>query len=278
MRNRLALVCALILMLTACGDDDTATTTQAPATTGVAATTAATTSTAAPTTTTATTTTAATTTTTAATTTTTTTLPADAHPVWGVGWAQFLPPEGATAVYEVVTFDGRTIRLPGTLERGVEWRDGTWDRFLIGEIEIGKDGGAAYFDLSEPWVIRFGGVENTTATTDFLQSEWFDEPLLFDFNLLPGETITLESVINGDYGGFEATMGFEVDVSLVAEAETIEVPAGTYDAAHFTMAVGGEFIGGVMASDVWMDVRDFYIRWTEPPGFRDAVLAEPWDR
>jgi len=274
MRTRTALACALLLTLAACGDDDAASTTDAPATTAPATTQAPATTAPPATTTTA----APTTTTTAAPTTTTTTLPADAHPVWGVSWSAFLPPEGATAVYEVVTFDGRTIRLPGTLERNVEWRDATWDRFLIGQLEIGQDGGAAYFDLSDPWVIRFGGVENTTATTDFLQSEWFDEPLEFDFNLLPGETITIESVINGDYGGFEMTMGFEADVTWVSEAETIEVPAGTYEAGHFTMAVGGEFIGGVMASDVWTDIQDFFIRWTEPPGFRDAVLAEPWDR
>ncbi len=37
-------------------------------------------------------------------------------------------------------------------------------------------------------------------------------------------------------------------------------------------------MGGVMNSDCWMDLHDFSVKWTNPPGFLDAVLAEPWDR
>jgi hypothetical protein len=277
---RIAMMAALLVALlpAGCGDDG-----GAPERTEAASTTASTeapddtTTTAAEVTTTA----AAPVTTAGATTTeatTTTTVPADAHPAWGVSWTAFLPPDGATAVYEVETFDGRSLELPARIEYGIEWRDGTWDRFLVGTLEIGEDGAAAYFDLSEPWMIRFGGVENTTSSSGFLQSEYFTEPLEFDFNLLPGEVLSHQSEIYGEYEGWEGTMGFEVDVSFVSESEELEVPAGTYDAAHFLMEVGGEFIGGIMESDVWMDLEDFYVKWTNPPGFLDLELAESWER
>jgi hypothetical protein len=138
-----AALAALALLAAGCGDDGGGGTT-APTSTTAASTTSSASTTAA-------------TTTTEATTTTT----SDAHPVWGISWASVWPREGSTATYRLALPDAPSTDLPATIEYGVAWDGGTWDRIVIGDPTPGEYGLAFYFDRSEPWVIRVWGVRAT---------------------------------------------------------------------------------------------------------------------
>ncbi|MBN2112769.1 MAG: hypothetical protein JW785_01435 [Acidimicrobiia bacterium] len=193
-----------------------------------------------------------------------------------MSWQAFVPADGATAVYEAVTFDGRTVQLPARFDYAAEWQGSTWMRLQFGTVEVGQDGAAMYFDIPEPWMMRWAGAESTQAVTDFVQVEYPAEPVVFDFLKLPGETIYLETDIVGDYGDFTATMGLTLAMSLAALVESIEVPAGAFDALHLEMVAGGELIGGLIDTEWWLAPDGFFVKWEEPPGFRSLQLVEGW--
>jgi len=278
-RSIIPVVPALILVLgmAACGDDDRGATTAAPETT-VATTTTPTTA-AAPTTTTA----ASTTTTTAApttTTTSTTTLPLDAHPVFGVSWATVWPPDGSTATYQVVSFDGVTGELPARIDYGVEWKGGTWDRFTIGDPGSGEDAMVVYLNRPEPWVFVIGGVESYTpngGTEPF--SEWFDEPLMVDTRMGLGETFEAETTITLQFPGDSPfTLGVEYTLTGIAVDETLELAFGTLeDVVHLEATVGGAFIGGpAFTVEIWVHAGQFLLKMDGPPSFQYLELIESW--
>jgi hypothetical protein len=277
--RRLGIMWVLVLALTAaaaaCGDDDGATTTETYST-GATTTTAATTTTTA-----ATTTSAATTTTTAAPTTTTTTLPADAHPTFGLSWGEMFPPEGATATYRVTTYAGETLELPATIEYGVEWRGGTWDRVVIGTPEPGNDAMVVYFDRSAPWGFAVKGDEVFTAATtggpDMV--EFFEEPFTFDALGLPDTPFVGATDITLEFaGGGGMTLGVTYRVEVVALGEDVEVAAGTLGpTVQLQATVGGELLGGTTFSlDMWLHPDQFLVKMTEGPAFSIIELLTPW--
>jgi hypothetical protein len=262
------LVLVAALLAGGCGGGGSAATT-APSTTTAATTTAA------PTTA------ATTSTTTTVPTTTTTTLAADAHPVIGLSWAAVFPPEGATAVYRVTTYQGETLDLPATIEYGVEWRGATWDRFTIGTPEPGNEAIAAYFDHSQPWVFEVRALETYTATntTGPEMVEGFEDPLTFDAMLLPDTpvetvtTITLELPMGGTLA-LSAT--YRVDV--VDLGGDVEVAGGTFGpVAHLQTTIGGEFQGGGSFSmDLWLHPSQFLVKATDLSQFATVELLTPW--
>jgi len=273
--RRLGLIGVLVLTVTflgACGDDDgagTTTPTTAGATTTAATTTlAATTTTIAPTT-------------TEAPTTTTSTLPADAHPVVGLSWAAVFPPEGATATYRVTTYNGVTLDLPASIETGVEWRGGTWDRLVLGTPEPGNEAIAVYFDRSEPWVFKVKGIETFTAatTTGPEMVEWFQEPLVFDANVLPDEAMAADTAITLELPGGGLTLTATYQVEVIALDEEVEVAAGAFSpTAHLQVTIGGDFQGGgTFSLEMWLHPEQFLVKATDISAFAVLELATPWE-
>jgi hypothetical protein len=264
----LVLVSASAAGFAGCGDDDGANTTAASSTTVATTTTAATT-----TSTSATTTTAAPTTTEAPTTTTTTTLPVDAHRTVGLSWAAMFPAEGATATYRVTTYGGETLDLPATVEYGVEWRGGTWDRFVIGTPEPGNDAMAVYFDRSAPWVFAVKAAEAPE------QVEWFEEPLAFDASALPGAPFESETELMLEFAaGGGMTMGVTYRLEVVTLGEDVEVPAGTLGpTVQLRATIGGELMnGGTFSLDLWLHPEQFLVKMTDGPAFALIELLTPW--
>ncbi len=262
MRSFLALVVALALVLAlgACGDDDV-TTTVADVTTTVAAsetTEEVTTTEAAP---------------------TTVTPPADAHPDWGVSWAEIWPAEGESAVYQLVTHDGVAVELSAHMEYGVEWRGGTWDRFVVGTPEPGNDGMALYLERVEPWVIRVGGVEGYSASmpTEPSMIEVFVEPLLLEATQPLGEPYQVESEITLEGIGSPSVLDVTYEITVVAVDDTVTVPFGTLDGcARVEGAVSGSFIEGIWEVEAWFHPEQFLVSMTSLPTFDEVELVEGW--
>ncbi len=271
-RLGMVLVLALVAMAAGCGDDDGAATTAAPSTSGASTTETYSTG--------ATTTSAATTTT--APTTTTTTLPADAHPTLGLSWGDMFPPDGATATYRVTTYDGATLDLPAVIEYGVEWRGGTWDRFVIGTPEPGNEAQVVYFDRSSPWGLAVKGDEvfSAAVTTGPEMVEVFGEPFVFDGSGLPdtpfeGETqITLELP-----GGVVMTLGVTYLLEVMALGEDVEIAAGTLGpTVQLQATVGGELLGGsTFTLGMWLHPEQFMVKMTDGPAFATIELLTPWE-
>jgi len=269
----LVLVAALAAGLAACGDDEGATSSTASPTTEATTTTASTT-TAAPTTTEAPTTTAEPT--------TTTTLPADTHPVIGLSWAAVFPPEGATATYRVTTYPGGTLDLPATIEYGVEWRGGTWDRFVIGTPEPGNEAMVVYFDRSAPWGFGVKGDEVfTVATTEGPEMvEFFEEPLVFDGLQLPDLAFEAEGEITLEFaGGGGMTQGVTYLLEVLSLGEDVEVAAGTLGpTVQLQATLGGELMGGGSFSlQIWLHPEQFLVKMTDGPAFATIELLTPWE-
>ncbi|MCB2223761.1 MAG: hypothetical protein KQH83_06250 [Actinobacteria bacterium] len=230
----------LVMVAAACGDDAGSTT--GPTTPVTTTTSAATTTTAA-----ATTTAAPATTTTAAPTTTTTTLPADAHPYFGISWAAMFPDGDARALYRVEDL-GVSADLELRVERGVEFGGGVYDRFVFGEAEPGSVGIAIYVDLSEPWVAGYAGLEVYTAaaTNGPDTSEVYAEPSVFDLSAGPGETVHAEGTVQARFGSMTITDDITADLTWrEGNAGPITVGAGTFDDVFaFDLVLSGPFMGG----------------------------------
>jgi len=263
MRSFLVLATALVLVLAlgACGDDGAATTASVDVTTSTAAdqTTQEGTTTEAVA--------------------TTTALPADAHPDWGVSWAEVWPAEGETAVYHLETHDQVFTDLSARMEYGVEWRGGTWDRLVMGTPEPGNDGMALYLERVEPWVIRVAGVEGFSASmpNDPSMIEVFEEPLVLEATMPLGEPYQVESEITLEGQGSPLVLVATYEITVVAVDETVTVPFGTLDGcAHIEAAVGGPFIGGIWEVEAWFHPEQFLVSITSLPTFESVELVEGW--
>jgi hypothetical protein len=261
---------AFLLVAAACGDATTTTTTQPVDTTAVATTLAPITTT---------TTTAAVTTTVAE---TTTTLAADAHPVFGVRWADVWPGPTESAAYDVTLFDGGHVELPGHMEYGVEFAGGTFDRLVVGTPEPGNHAMTIYFDRSVPWEIRVVGEESYSVDrTDRADSVYvFEEPMVFsgltDFGVTEEtEGALLLTISTGD------TFDLGVTYSVTPrDIETVTVGAGTFgDVLVVDALVGGELIGGGFAFPVEISLHadQFIVRFVGASGFDSLELASPWE-
>ncbi len=267
------LVLASVAMAAGCGDDDGATTTETYST-GATTTSAATT--------TVTTTTTVATTTTAAPTTTTTTLPADAHPTLGLSWGDMFPPDGATATYRVTTYEGATLDLPATIEYGVEWRGGTWDRFVIGTPEPGNDAMAVYFDRSSPWGFGVKAAEayRANVTDGPAQVEWFEDVLVFDAAALPDTPFEAATIITLEFAdGGSFSLGVTYVLEVMALGEDVEVAAGTLGpTVQLQATVGGELLGGTTFTlGIWLHPEQFLVKMTDGPAFAAIELLTPWE-
>lgn len=237
----LTLVVALVLVISACGDDAGSTT--EPTTPTTTATTIAATSSTAPATTTTTTAVPSTTTTTAA---PTTTLPADAHPFYGISWASIFPDPGARALYRVEDF-GLAGDFEAKVEYGVEFGGGVYDRWVFGDAEAGSTGIAIYFDFSEPWVVKYAGLEiyTTGSAAGPDTSEVYVEPAVFDISGAPGETVRAESTVQARFGSTAFDSEIVADLTMLADSGPITVAAGTFeDVIAFDLVLSGPFMGG----------------------------------
>ena len=263
-------VLVLALVAAACGDDDSA-----PETTTTTATETTTTTTEATTTTT-----AATTTTTEATT-TTTTVPEDAHPEFGVRWADVWPDASAEATYRVTTFDGEEIDLPARMEYDVEFAGGTYDRLVVGSAEPGAPGMVIYFDRSEPWEFRVVGEEVfAESAPDAAESTYvFETPMVFDGTIAIGATQNAEGTVLLTFAD-----GTTLDLGVTYEVtprgiETVTVPAGDFEGALVVDAlVGGELLGGdfTFPVEVALHPEQYLLRYVGASGFDMLELAEAW--
>jgi hypothetical protein len=233
----------------------------------------------------------ASTTTTTATTTTTlpeaTTLPGDLHPAWGISWqAMWNGAEARMAIYRVQLMGSEWMELPARFEFGVEWRGATWDRLVIGTVEIGQWGAALYFSRPEPWVLRLWGVAQTSPERDDVVMEYFAEPQDLDLKLLPGAAPTLTGDMMVEHGS--GTFG---PSPAVFQAEWVGVddvavpfgdPATTIAAYHLRFGLGGDFYptqpGGEITvfSDLWLSPEEFIVRWDPGPAGGPLELVEPW--
>ena len=191
------------------------------------------------------------------------------------------PPDGATATYRVTTYAGETLELPATIEYGVEWRGGTWDRFVIGTPEPGNEALVVYFDRSAPWGFAVKGDEVFTAATtggpDMV--ELFAEPFLFDTMGLPDTAFSGATDITLEFaGGGGMTLGVTYVLEVVALGEDVEVAAGTLGpTVQLRATVGGELLGGTAFSlDMWLHPEQFLVKMTEGPAFSIMELLTPW--
>lgn len=274
-RLGIVLVLALVAMAAGCGDDDGATTTETYST-GATTTSSSTTTSASLTTMT------VLPTTTTAPTTTTTTLPADAHPTLGLSWGDMFPPDGATATYRVTTYDGATLDLPAVIEYGVEWRGGTWDRFVIGTPEPGNEAQVVYFDRSAAWGFAVKGDEVFSAaiTGGPEMVEVFDEPFVFDGSDLPNAPFGgATQIILELPGGAVMTLGVTYLLEILALGEDVEVAAGTLGpTVQLQATVGGELMGGsTFTLGMWLHPEQFLVKMTDGPAFATIELLTPWE-
>lgn len=214
---------------------------------------------------------------------TTSTRPADAHPVWPRRWAEVWPADGAEATYQVLTFDGQSLLVPARLDYGVAWEGGTWDRLTVGTADFGGTGAAFYFDRSEPWVIRWWGVESffPGMPEGQVQREWFAEPAVLDLGGLPEAALELEGTINQAlFRGTEPVnrLSFTAEGGVVG-VEALEVPVGTLERTlHLRFTLGGEFASGEeITSDMWINAEWFLVKWEGTFGFQSIALASPWE-
>ena len=213
--------------------------------------------------------------------TTTTTLPADAHPTIGLSWAAMFPIDGATATYRVTTYGGETLDLPATIEYGVEWRGGTYDRFVIGTPEPGNEAQVVYFDRSAPWGFAVKGDEVFSADTAGGPEmvEFFDEPLVFSGLSLPDLAFEAEGVITLEFaGGGGMTQGVTYRLEVLGLGEDVVVPAGTLGpTVQLQATVGGELMGGgTFSLGMWLHPEQFLVKMTDGPAFAVIELLTPW--
>lgn len=203
------------------------------------------------------------------------------HPYWiGADWDTFLPAPGETAVYAVKTFAQAEMDLTASLERGVAYEGGTWDRIVIGTLAPGSDGSAIYVDLSIPWTARVKGIVVYDANTAGgpLMTETFADPIVIPLDKAAGQTTTITTTIQGSYSGFEDDLDVTYVAGVVSYDETREVPYGNLSGcAHFRATLSGELIGtGELVVDVWAHPQQRIVEWVDAPGFILARLKSAW--
>ncbi|MBS1195492.1 MAG: hypothetical protein H6R33_212, partial [Actinobacteria bacterium] len=196
--------------------------------------------------------------------------------------AAVFPPEGATATYRVTTYAGQTLDLPATIEYGVEWRGGTWDRFVIGTPEPGHDAMAVYFDRSAPWVPTIVGDETFTAdnTSGPELVEAFTAPLEFDAMDLPDVAFEANTELTLEVAGAGSqTIGVTYRVEVAALGNAVVVPAGTIGpTVELAATIGGEFVGGgTFSLSMWWHPEQFLVKMTDGPAFGLIELLTPWE-
>jgi len=205
------------------------------------------------------------------------------HPYWAnADWDTAWPEQGETAVYRAVLFGGEEKDVSAYMDHTpVEWKGGTWIRAIIGTPEPGKDGFIVYFDKSEPWNPKAKGVEVYSANVADGPSmvEWFDEPLEINMDGSEGSKNTISKEINGDYGGFEDSMGANYAFTIVSYEASVDVPYGTVDGCmHIQLDLSGELIGpGSIVVDAYLHPDQFFIKMTDTPGFALIELKEGWE-
>ena len=205
----------------------------------------------------------------------------NAHPYWsGADWDNFLPSADESAVYHVTTFDSEEMDLTAHLVEGVAWRGGTWTQIVVGELEAGKDGMAIYVDLSTPWLARAKGVEvyDTNTTDGPSMVEWFDDPIVIPLDTAAGVPTNFSTTINGNYGGWEASMGVNYSIEIIAYDKTVTLDSGELTGCVEMIAtLTGELIGdGEVQAVIMAHPEQRIVSWVDSPGFLDAVLKELW--
>jgi hypothetical protein len=285
------LLVLLSLVAGACGDDDGAGSTEPPATTTPAAPTTtlppATTTTMPP----ATTTTTPPTTTTLAPT-TTATLPPGTHPALLTTWEEFLPGPGARATYRVDLLVSETpmnhdLGIAGDFEARMEYgagrfgQDRTFHRFVFGLETAADPGLALFFDLDEPWIVRFYALTVWPAGDQGRGPEIsieFDEPLVFDISGQPGasgdDVVGFVRAI-GPWGvdDLPANVGYELREGA---AEPVTVGAGTFEhPVVYDVWVYGPIVGGPdYPIEFALDPEQLILRVVLPGA--SVELLEPW--
>jgi len=278
-RIALCLVCVLVAstVLASCGDDDGAAESTESST--AAASLPASTEDSTPATTEAITTTVTDATTEAETATTTETLPEDMHPVYGDSWAEFWPlPDGSTAVYEITNQGGGDIfDLPARYDHGIEFKDGTWDRFTLGVLEPNNEGVAMYFGSPEPWVVEFAGWEYYRPDGGYTL-EWYPDPVRFDLSGAMLEPFAIETVARLEFGGGVNDFGAIFTYYVNGIGQDIEVPLGTLVGARFQVDVSGELMGGdfVFPIEVALVRGHWIVEMINSPAHDRIAIKEPW--
>jgi len=202
----------------------------------------------------------------------------DKHIAWGVSWDDFWPDPSLTATYVTTPLGGgQTTELVATWKENVEWRGGTWLMLAIGEAVPGKSGMAVYIDRSEPWVAKVKGaaVFNETSKNGPFLEEWWDEPLIVDFNMAVGEKIKVESkqhtTIDGEDMSLE-DMSYELTIEKVDGA--ITVLAGEFkDCMLLHGKIGGPF---ELEADIWLHPEQFGLKIDDSPLGATIELKEAW--
>ena len=181
----------------------------------------------------------------------------------------------------MTTYAGETLDLPATIEYGVEWRGGTYDRFVIGTPEPGNEAMAVYFDRSAPWTFAVKGDEVFTAanTTGPEMVEFFAEPLAFSGLSLPDIAFEAEGEMTLEFaGGGGTTQGVTYRLEVVDLGGDVVVPAGTLGPTVELLAtVGGELMGGgTFTLGMWLHPEQFLVKMTDGPAFQSIELLTPW--
>lgn len=203
------------------------------------------------------------------------------HPYWeNVDWDSFFPGPEMSAVYHVTTFGQDEKDLTAHVVYDVEWKGGTWTQLVVGVLEPGNDGMAIYFDKTEPWVIKAKGVEVYDAdTTDGpVMVEYFYVPIVVPLSKSVAETTEFSTTINGNYSGFEDSMGVNYSIAAQSYDWTQTVPAGEYgECAKIIATLTGELIGsGSVEAEIVAHPTQTIIRWVDSPGFILAELKSEW--
>ena len=90
------------------------------------------------------------------------------------------------------------------------------------------------------------------------------------------ESQSFSTVVNGDYGWGETSMGADYTITMAALDESVTIPAGTYEGcAHVAIEISGELIGGVMTTDLWAHPEAFMLRLVAFFSV-EAQLSSPW--
>lgn len=254
--RRAGVVVCLLGVLAACGGDGGAGSTTSTTAPGTTATTVATTVTA------------------TLPTTATTSAPDDAHPSWGVGWADLWPPDGSTATVRATSDEG-TVDARIGVDYGVAWDEGTWDRIWLGSPDHGSLGVSFYLQRPEPWVLRLWGAE-TYGAGGFVITERFDPPVTLDLRLAPGEGLRQDTtVVISTPDGVVDEGPYSLSLTVVG-FEAVDVAAGRFEDTARVHLVAAEPGGLVAETDLWLAQGAFLVRLEPAHIWRSLELVSPW--